>query len=138
MPFRIREDVATADVAFEAEAATLEKLCEAAGDATTSIMINPATLKEKKDKKFSVTGETPEKLLINFLNEIIYIKDAEQLVFKRYSVSIKGNVLHCVARGDSLNFKKQEHRVDVKAATYHMFKVTQEKNGWKAFVILDI
>ncbi len=138
MPFKIREDIATADVAFEAWGTTLEKLCEATGDATTSVMINPATLKEKKEKKFSVKGETPEKLLINFLNEIIFIKDAEQLVFKSYKVSIKGGVLTCAAKGDTLNFKKQEHRVDVKAATYHMFKVTQEKNKWKAFVILDI
>ncbi|MBI4014466.1 MAG: archease [Candidatus Aenigmarchaeota archaeon] len=138
MPFKIREDVATADVAFEAEGESFEKLCEAAGDATTSVMINPATLKEKKRKRFSVKGETPEKLLINFLNEIIFIKDAGQMVFKSYKVSIKNNVLTCVARGDVLNFKKQEHRVDVKAATYHMFKVAHEKNKWKAFVILDI
>ena len=90
MPYKIREDVATADVAFEAEGATFEEMCVSAAEATTRIMVDPQTLKEKKTKSFAVKGETPEKLLFNFLNEIIYIKDAELLLFKSFIVKKQG------------------------------------------------
>ncbi|HLD83815.1 MAG TPA: archease [archaeon] len=138
MPYKIREDVATADVAFEAEGKTFEEMCVSAAEATTSIMVNPRTLEDKKTKSFVVKGDTPEKLLFNFLNEIIYIKDAELLLFKSFTVKKKGAMLKCTAKGDKLNFTKQAHGVDVKAVTYHMFKVKEEKGAWKAFVILDI
>ncbi|MBS3054288.1 MAG: archease [Candidatus Aenigmarchaeota archaeon] len=138
MPYKIREDVATADVAFEAEGATFEEMCVSAAEATTRIMVDPQTLKEKKTKSFAVKGETPEKLLFNFLNEIIYIKDAELLLFKSFIVKKQGAALKCKAKGEKLDFEKQTHGVDVKAVTYHMFEVKEEHGKWKAFVILDI
>ncbi|HOV88133.1 MAG TPA: archease, partial [Syntrophobacteraceae bacterium] len=39
MPFRYIEDIATADVAFEAWGETLEDLCVAAADATMNVMV---------------------------------------------------------------------------------------------------
>src|SRR3989344_2068071 len=121
MPYKIREDVATADVAFEAEGATFEEMCVSAAEATTRIMVDPQTLKEKKTKSFAVKGETPEKLLFN-----------------SFIVKKQGAALKCKAKGEKLDFEKQTHGVDVKAVTYHMFEVKEEHGKWKAFVILDI
>ncbi|MBI4018667.1 MAG: archease [Candidatus Aenigmarchaeota archaeon] len=138
MPYKIREDIATADVAFEAEGATFEDMCASAAEALTSVMIKPETLKEKTQREFFVKGATPEKLLFNLLNEIIYLKDAELLVFKTFSLKRDGTTLHCTAKGDKLDYTKQTHGVDVKAVTYHMFQVRHENDKWKTFVILDI
>jgi SHS2 domain-containing protein len=135
-------DEATADVAFEATGDSLEKLFTDAARATTSIMVELDTLEEKQEKTFSVEAETPEKLLFSFLNEIVFIKDADLLMFKNYDVTIKEEdgkyKLECTAKGDKLDFKKQVHGVDVKAVTYHKFEVVEKNNKWKAFVILDI
>ena len=138
MSYKILEDVATADVAFEAEGETLEELYKSSAEATSNIMVSLDTLEENIEKTFSVTGDNPEKLLFNFLNELIFIKDADLLIFKSFDIKIDKNKLECTAKGDKLNHESQKHGVDVKAVTYHMFKVEQVNDNWKAFVILDI
>jgi SHS2 domain-containing protein len=135
-------DEATADVAFEATGASLEEICVSSAEATSSIMVDLETLEEKEEKTFSVEAETPEKLLFTFLNEIVYIKDAELLVFKSYEVKITEEdgkyKLVCAAKGDKLDHEKQTHGVDVKAVTYHKFEVKEKYGKWRAYVILDI
>ena len=46
--------------------------------------------------------------------------------------------LQAECRGDRINPEKQKLGNDIKAVTYHDFKVEQQKGGWKARVILDI
>ena len=124
--------------AFEAEGETLEELCKSSAEATSNIMVNLDTLEEKIEKSFSISGETPEKMLFNFLNELVFIKDADLLVFKSFEIKINENKLECTAKGDKLNHESQKHGVDVKAVTYHMLEVKEDKDGWYARVILDI
>jgi len=156
MSYKFLEDVAVADVCFEADGKTLEKLFESAGLATTNTMIK--TLKKispKAKQKISVSADTIENLLFKFLEEIIFLKDARQLVFSKYKIKIslansrrreatspssngKTYKLECEARGEKLSMEKHDWLVDVKAVTWHLFEIKQEKNIWRARVILDI
>ncbi len=143
MPYKFLEDVAIADVAFEATGKTLKELLESAALAVTNTMVkNLNSIKHKVEKKFIVTGENTEKLLFNFLQEIIFYKDAELLLFNKFELVIspkKGKLqLNVEAYGEKLDRKKHELVVDVKAVTYHSFEVKETKNGWEARVILDI
>ena len=84
MSYKYLEDVAVADVCFEASGKTLEELFESCGLATTNVMIK--TLKKispKQKRKISVSADTIENLLFKFLEEIIFLKDARQLVFSK-------------------------------------------------------
>ena len=142
MSYKYLEDVAVADVCFEASGKTLEELFESCGLATTNVMIK--TLKKispKQKRKISVSADTIENLLFKFLEEIIFLKDARQLVFSKYKIKIsesKGYKFACEALGEKLSMKKHDWLVDVKAVTWHLFEVKQEKNIWRARVILDI
>ncbi len=142
MPYKFLEDIAVADVCFEASGKTIEELFESSGLATTNTMIK--TLKKispKTKQKISVSADTIENLLFKFLEEIIFLKDARQLVFSKYKIKItkgKNYKLKCEALGEKLNMKKHDWLVDVKAVTWHLFEVKQEKNIWRARVILDI
>ena len=140
--YKCLEDVAVADVCFEASGKTLEELFESAGLATTNTMIK--TLKKisaKQKQKISVSADTIENLLFKFLEEIIFLKDARQLVFSKYKIKIsqgKNFKLECEALGEKLSMKKHDWLVDVKAVTWHLFEVKEEGKVWKARVILDI
>ena len=81
-------------------------------------------------------------LLFNFLQELVYYKDAEQLLLRVGQVAIaarSGSVfLTAMAHGERLDPDRHQLRVDVKAVTLHRFSLQQTMHGWEAVVILDI
>jgi SHS2 domain-containing protein len=143
MTFKFIENVSVADVAFEAAGKNLNQLFESCGLATTQTMIKDLKkIALKKSVNIKLKNDNLEQLLNDFMNEIIYIKDAKLLLFRNYKVNIRQKddryLLEAKFTGDKINMKKQELLVDVKAATWHMFKVEKTTKGWKAFVILDV
>jgi SHS2 domain-containing protein len=81
-------------------------------------------------------------LLFDFLNELIYLKDCEQLLLRVSSAEVRQAPGHCtlnaVARGEGLDPSRHHQRADVKAVTLHGFKVEQTGGQWRCHVLLDI
>jgi len=143
MPFRYLDDIATADVAFEAWGATLREMFVAAADATMNVMVaDLSTIAEKEYRSLQVDAKTLDMLLFDFLQELIFYKDAYQLLLRCAEVHFKrkGNllILQAEAYGELLNPAKHDLVVDVKAVTLHRYKVEKTSRGWEATVILDI
>ncbi len=144
MSYKYREDIAIADVAFEAAAATQEKLLEQAGLALENIMVKDMkTVKTRDKRKITAEGKDFETLLHSFLEELIYIKDAELLLFSKFSstkIAKKGKewFMETTGLGEPLNQKTHELLVDVKAVSWHRFSVGKKAGKWLCTVILDI
>ncbi|MBS3118118.1 archease [Candidatus Woesearchaeota archaeon] len=132
----------TADIMFEAYGKSLNELFENAALAVSESMVKTKDVKPKTAKIVKLQNVKVEMLLFDFLSELLYLKDAEQLVFSAFKVKVeeaKGNFsLQAELKGDKLNMKTQEFRNDVKAITLHLFEVKKEKAGWTARVIVDI
>ncbi len=83
-----------------------------------------------------------EMLLVNFLQELIYYKDAEKLLLRVRDVEIIQRnsyaTLQATSAGEEIDPDRHRLRVDVKAVTLHQFKLEETAKGWEAFVILDI
>ena len=143
MPYRYLEGIAIADVAFEATGRTLEALFVAAADATTNVMVGDlASIADRERRTIRAEEEAPDMLLLAFLQELIYYKDAERLLLRVSEVQIRradGRLtLAAEAHGEHLDAAKHVLLVDVKAVTMHHFEVTQTEDGWRATVVLDI
>ncbi|HZX33955.1 MAG TPA: archease [archaeon] len=139
MKHRFLENVAIADIAFEAEAETLEGLFAECGKALTETMADPEKIGGAGKKEFSVEGKTNEELLYNFLSELVYVKDVEGLLFKKFEVKIFPGDASVKCSGDSLEkIGAKNLRNDVKAITMHLFKIEGMKKGFKATVVVDI
>lgn len=143
MPYKFFEDIAIADVAFEAKGKSLNELFESAAMATTNVMVKDLKSLGKEVKKtIELKSSDIESLLYDFLQEIVYYKDAESLLFGKYEVEVNKEdedySLKATIYGDKINMKKQELTADVKAVTLHKFEVKKTRDGWSAFVILDI
>src|SRR3989344_3665889 len=143
MPFKILEDIATADVAFEATGKDLNELFESVCLATNSIMGDLKKVNPKIKKKINIKAPVVERLLFNFVDEIIFLKDSKLLLFSKCKVKIKENKkngydLKAELWGEKLDYKKHNLGVDVKAPTMHMFEVKKSNNEWKVHMILDI
>lgn len=139
MPYKYVEDVAVADIAFEATGKSVEEMFESAAIATQEIMVDLKTVKPVQKKHIKLSAKNIETLLHDFLEELVYLKDAEHLILTKFKIGITIGVkcsLICEASGDKIDYKKQDLKCDIKAITHHMFKV--EKGPWKCFVVVDI
>ncbi|MBI4145583.1 archease [Candidatus Woesearchaeota archaeon] len=138
--FRVLEGIAMADLAFEAVGKDLSELFEHAALAVESAMVDVKTVKPKETTTITLEKDSVETLLYEFLSELVYVKDAEQMLFSEFKVSVaknKGWQLHAHLKGDTIN-KKMKLGTDVKAITLHQFSVTQDKKGWTARVVVDV
>ena len=143
MPYRFLEDLATADIAFIAEGNTLAETFIAAADATLNVMVETLdAIFPRETKEFALDNERLDLLLFDFLQELIYYKDAQKLMLRVGRVQIREKeekfFLSATARGEKLDPERHHPRVDVKAVTLHRFRLEKTDRGWEAFVILDI
>lgn len=140
MTYKFLPDVALADIAYEAESNTANGLFESCARALTDIMVDPATLRSRVTRNISLKSDDLDRLLYDFLTELIVIKDVESLLFSEIRVNVKssGGELAAEARGEPIDRVRHILRNDVKAVTMHMFGIKQEGQKWKATVVLDI
>ncbi len=91
MPYRYLEDIATADVAFEAWGDTLEEMFVAAADATMNVMVSDLdTIARVEYRTLQATAEELDMLLFELLQELIFYKDAERLLLRVDKCSHRG------------------------------------------------
>ena len=144
MPYRFIEGLTMADIAFEAAGSTLEEMFISAADAMSATQMQdiPA-LGTGVEKKFRLEAPDVERLLHDFLQELIFLKDAELLIFSRYELKVSkqdagGWVLEAACRGGSIADRRNSMLVDVKAVSWHRFSVEKTAQGWRAVVIIDV
>ena len=139
--YKFLEDVAIADIAYEAYGKDLNELFENAALAIFELSAELKTVEAKQKLEINLENEKIENLLYDFLSEILFLKDSKYMVFRKVKVKIIENKkykLNAVLEGDTINPEKQHLENDIKAVTMHMFEVKKEKNGWKATVVVDI
>ena len=126
----------TADVKFRARGGTLNEVFENCAMAVSAIFSRGEKIKAVKKKKVSVSGKDNEALLYDFIDELIYLLDAEDFVVSRAVVKIAGGKLSGTVYGDLAgNYKDLDH---VKAATYAEMYVREKNGKWEAQVVVDV
>lgn len=132
----------TADVLFEAEAPTMGELFEQCALALEETQIDLSKVERKESITIKVEHKDVEGLLFDFLDDLVFYKDSNLLVFNKFDVYIEEKegkyFLTCQAYGEKLDHQKHEPKVDVKAITMHMFEVKKTDEGWFARVLIDI
>lgn len=141
--FRFLDNVALADCAFEATGDSLTELFQAAGQAVIETLANPATVHGSWNRIVEQCGQDPSTLLFDYLSEIVYLKDAEGVVFSEAVPEVwqdENGVWHLHARlaGAPVALREQDLRADVKGVTKHLYDVRQDGSLWKVTVVLDI
>lgn len=134
-------DLIPGEAAFKAYGSTLAELFSNAALALFSVMGNLQSIDPKEERAISLEDLSVERLLIDFLSELVYLKDAEAMLFSRFEVNFRKNEtyhLHAMLRGEPINPDKHKLGVDVKGVTLHRYKFEQLSDGFQAQVVLDI
>ena len=128
----------TADVGIRAYGVNINQAFANAARALFSLITELDDVEEFLHRDIELTAPDEESLLVEWLNELIYLFDTENIVFKRFDV-IKLNNTQLKARsyGEKVDNSKHRLKTGVKAATYHMLKVDKD-NGYRIQVLFDI
>lgn len=131
----------TADVGYRAYGKTLEEAFGNAALAMFEVMTDTSNINQSIEKKIEVESEDPVALLYDWLSELIFIHDSENLIFSSFKIKItqKDRDLYLLkgsAWGEPFKPQKHQGREDVKAVTFHLMKI-KKNGGYMVQVILD-
>jgi len=129
----------TADVGIIAYGADVKELFSNAALALFSLITEPESVEEKLHLDLQVSSEDRDSLLVEWLNELIYLFDVKHILFNRFDIeSLTHNELKATCYGESFDPMKHKIKIGVKAATYHMLKLDKDGGEYKAQIIFDI
>ncbi|MGQ0810745.1 MAG: archease [Nitrospiraceae bacterium] len=142
--FRYLDDVALADIAFEATGDSPSDLFTAASHALIETLADPATVSSEWQRTIDRQESDLATLLFDWLSDIVYLKDAEGVVFHEVLLRLDQDSdgrtwrLHTTLLGATVDQATQELRADVKGVTKHLYALTEHGGEWKARVVLDV
>ena len=136
-PYEVFEH--TADIGLHAYGSTLTEVFIHAAQGMESLMVAPEQVRTVISREVNVEGHDAVSLLINWLNELIFLFDTEYLLFQDFELSfISENRLIARAFGEVYNAQRHELSSAIKAVTWHEAAVTHTENGYQARIIFDI
>ena len=143
MPYRFQDEISTADVAFEAWGETREELFISGAAALLGTMTAaPGQVARQEGLTIRLEHEELDLLFWSFLQELIFLKDARQLLLHADRVRIEERDglfrLEAAVSGERIDAGRHRLLVDVKAVTLHRFQVALTDNIWRAAVVLDV
>jgi SHS2 domain-containing protein len=136
-PFEIIDH--TADIGIVAYGADIKQVFANAALGLFNLMADLDDFGESLQREIELSAEDVEVLLIEWLNELIYIFDVERIIFKKFEIEeLTSTRIKAMCSGEKI--KPGEHRLkrEVKAATYHMLHISKEDGSYKVQVIFDI
>src|SRR5512132_2353278 len=86
--FRFLDDIALADMAFEAEGDSLSALFDAATQALLESLADPGTVGQSWRQSIDLDEPDIPTLLFEWLGRLVYLKDAHGVVFHRVSLAV--------------------------------------------------
>ena len=129
----------TADVGIIAYGAEIKQVFVNAALALFSLITELEDVGEELKYDVEVASEDRESLLVEWLNELVYLFDAEHVLLQRFDIQELSNTrLNAACYGEKFDPSRHRIKTGVKAATYHMLRIDKDNKGYKAQVIFDI
>lgn len=132
----------TADVYVSAWGDTIEEAFANAAKATMEVITDTGKVEPEKDFEVSLEAGDMESLLYLWLEEVIFMVDAEGRLFSGFQVSeVTGGEesrLYATLKGEEFDPARHEQRQAVKAVTYHMMEITEKDDRHFLKFVLDV
>ena len=131
----------TADVGVEVSADSLEGVFAEAGRALFNLIVTLDQLEPQETETVELEGVDEVGLLVDWLNELIFLFDARGWLFSEFEVALKrqtnGSGMRLTARCHGERASDRQLEMGLKSAAYHEAGISQDEI-WRARFILDV
>jgi SHS2 domain-containing protein len=127
MRYRLLEH--TADALVEAYGKTLGERFANAAYALFDQITDVTKVNSMGEMKLDLRADGREQLLVDFLQELLFLHDAESLVFGRFQVETDGKELVAHVWGEMFDESKHPKRSVVKGVTYHKLEFDDDREA---------
>ncbi len=128
----------TADIGLEAYGGETKEVFENAARGLFNLIVEPGEVELKEEVEVRVEAGDIEALLVEWLNELLYLFETKKMVFKDFQIEeISETALKAKAKGEKVK-SNHEIKTQIKACTYHLLKVEKKNKTWHAKVIFDV
>jgi SHS2 domain-containing protein len=87
------------------------------------------------EETFELDGLDPESLLVNWLSELAYWAEQEQIIFRAFDLpEVTPTRLRAVVRGG----RAPDLKKHIKAVTYHNLAIIESEDGLTTTVVFDV
>lgn len=132
---RYEEIEHTADAAIRAYGRDLHELFANAAYGMFDLLADMKELHPTIEREVSIKAPDLETLLVDWLGELLYLREAHGELYKKFEISILSPTeLRAVAKGA----KRFVPRMDIKAVTYHDLKIEKTEEGYTATIVFDV
>ena len=133
---RYEETEHTADVGIRAYGSTLNELFANAAEGMFSLIADLESVKPVGEIEVRLAAEDLPTLLLRWLSELLFIHETQRLLLAAFEVQLDGTSLRGRARGETIDKRRHELKLVIKAVTRHRLTVDPHKGI--AEVIFDI
>jgi protein archease len=127
-----------ADVGVRGIGGTLAQAFAEAARAVTAAVVDPDRVVARTAVDIACSGTSPDDLLYQWLNAVIYEMAVRRMVFSRFDVHIDGGTLRATAWGEPVDRERHEPAVEVKGATLTALDVFRDGEQWIAQCVIDV
>jgi len=128
-----------ADVGIRGVGATMAEAFAQAALALTAAMCDVASVRPLEVSEIVCRAPSPELLLVDWLNAIVYAIATEHRIFSEFDVRIDQRELHALIKGEPIDRDRHQPAVEIKGATHTSLRVAQEPDGrWVAQCVIDV
>jgi SHS2 domain-containing protein len=129
----------TADIGVAVSGRDLKALFENAGRAFFHLLTDLRKVKPRVERRVEIGAESLERMMVDWLSELLYLHDVEGLLFKTFRVETVGkNGLKARVTGELFQEGVHVIKTEIKAVTYHQIRVARAEGGWRARIIFDL
>jgi SHS2 domain-containing protein len=129
----------TSDIGILARGRNREEALIAVSHGLVSILVNPTEFRASEERYFKAPGPDEDAQIVNWLNEILFFFDTEDMVFVQFAIdSWTSSEITGRAKGERFDIDRHELRTAVKAVTYHQFQSHAVEKGWEIRVFVDV
>ena len=128
------------DVGLQATGPDRRVALAAASRGLTGLMVDPATVEERVERRLRAEGFDEAAQIVAWLNEVLFLFDTEGLLLSRFEITRwDDTTVEGEAAGEPFDPPRHELRTGVKAATYHQLASGPDgRGGWEIRVFLDL
>jgi SHS2 domain-containing protein len=128
----------TADMGIVSYGKSLEAVFENAALGMFEFLADLKKVTPKEELNVYVEGEDRETLLVEWLNELLYLHETRRMLFSKFKVvELTETHLKAEVFGEKIQ-KRHQLENYIKACTYHELKIEAVEGGYRAQVICDV